>query len=80
MISQTIYPIMSKPGSALLSTATIKQEPRWMGTSYDDLRIPLGHRVLTKWQEQVRALNSEDDLLESNQRWYVVREWTEAEM
>ena len=78
MISQTMYPIMPKHGSTPLATANIRREPQWRGTA--EVQIPQGHRVLTKWQEQVRAINSEDDLSESNHHWYVVREWTEAEL
>ncbi|UJR26201.1 hypothetical protein I4U23_007544 [Adineta vaga] len=71
MVSQTSYPItykLDRPSSTL-------------PTHYAAVRIPLGNRIITKWQEQVRPIENENNESESNQdQWYVVREWTEADI
>jgi hypothetical protein len=43
-------------------------------SGYITVKIPIGNRIITKWQEQVRPIDQTDD------QWYVVRQWTEAEM
>ena len=59
MVSQTSYPTMY----------TLDRPAQ-----HATVKIPLGSRIITKWQEQVRPIESE------NEQWYVVREWTEADM
>jgi hypothetical protein len=51
-----------------------EQNPRWFAEGYAAVKIPLGNRIITKWQEQVRPIDNPND------QWHVVREWTEAEM
>jgi hypothetical protein len=70
MVSQTTYPIMYKIDRPLQS----EEKPRWFAEGYAVVKIPLGNRIITKWQEQVRPIDSK------NGEWRVVREWTEAEM
>jgi len=70
MVSQTSYPIMYKIERPHRSD----ENPRWFAENYAVVKIPLGNRIITKWQEQVRPIDN------TNDQWYVVREWTEAEM
>lgn len=69
MVSQTCHPIMYQ----------IEPPQRFIGkpqclSGYITVKIPIGNRIITKWQEQVRPIDQTDD------QWYVVRQWTEAEM
>ncbi|CAF0721683.1 unnamed protein product [Rotaria sp. Silwood1] len=70
LVSQTSYPLMYKIERAPQS----EEELQWFSAKYAIVKIPLGNRIITKWQEQVRPIDNDDD------QWYVVREWTEAEM
>jgi hypothetical protein len=70
MVSQTSYPIMY----TIEQPRRCEQGPRWFAANYASVKIPLGNRILTKWQEQVRSMD------DGNDKWYVVREWNEAEM
>ncbi|CAF3874573.1 unnamed protein product [Rotaria magnacalcarata] len=70
VVSQTSHPIMYRIERPLLS----REELRCFPGKYAIVKIPLGNRIITKWQEQVRPLDDDDD------QWYVVREWTEAEI
>jgi hypothetical protein len=70
MVSQTTYPIMYQ----IERPNRWEENPRWFAEGYATVKIPIGNRILTKWQEQVRPLDHQ------NNQWYVVREWTEAEM
>ena len=70
MVSQTSYPIMYK----IVQPQRSEVEPRWIAANYAIVKIPLGNRILSKWQEQVRPMENGSD------QWYVVREWNEAEM
>ena len=70
MVSQTSYPILyqiQRPQRSI-------EQPRWFAEDYVAVKIPIGNRIITKWQEQVRPVGTNDN------RWYVIREWTEAEM
>ena len=76
MVSQTSNPIMYKierPGRS-------GEASRWFAANYATVKIPLGNRIITKWQEQVRPIENENNQSELNNQWHVVREWTEAEM
>ena len=68
MISQTSYPIMYK----MKQFDRALDKARSSGEDYITLKIPISNRILTKWQEQVRPIEGDD------QQWHVVREWTEA--
>ncbi len=70
MVSQTSYPIMYN----IERLERSEEKPRGFGKDYVVVKIPLGNRIITKWQEQVRPIDNE------NNQWHVVREWTEAEM
>lgn len=70
MVSQTTYPIMYK----IDRPSRLEEKPRWFAEDYVTVKIPIGNRILTKWQEQVRPVDKKTD------KWYVVREWTEAAM
>ncbi|CAF2715751.1 unnamed protein product [Rotaria sp. Silwood2] len=70
LVSQTSYPLMYRIARAPQS----EEELQWFSAKYAIVKIPLGNRVITKWQEQVRPIE------DGNDQWYVVREWTEAEM
>jgi hypothetical protein len=76
MVSQTSYPIMYKLERPRQSEGL----SQWIAGGYAEVKIPLGSRIITKWQEQVRQISNENDHSELNNRWYVIREWTEAEM
>ncbi len=70
MVSQTSYPIMYQ----IKRPEKSPDRARWFSEGYISVKIPIGNRIITKWQEQVRPIDSNDD------QWHVVREWTEAEM
>jgi len=71
MVSQTSYPIMYEIEQ---SPQRCVEKPPWFADGYVTVRIPIGNRIITKWQEQVRPIDCVDD------QWHVVRQWTEAEM
>ncbi|CAF0885972.1 unnamed protein product [Rotaria sordida] len=70
LVSQTSYPLMY----TIERLPQSKEELQCFSTKYAIIKIPLGSRIITKWQEQVRPIDNDND------QWYVVREWTEAEM
>ena len=70
LVSQTSYPLMYKIERPVQSEHGLQ----WIAAGYAVMKIPLGGRIITKWQEQVRPMENNDN------QWYVVREWTEAEM
>jgi len=70
MVSQTSNPIMYK----MYRPQRSEEASGWFPTNYALVKIPIGNRIITKWQEQVRPIDNE------NNQWQVVREWTEAEM
>lgn len=70
MVSQTTNPIMYQ----IYRPQRPEEASQWFETNYASVKIPLGSRIITKWQEQVRPLDTE------NNQWRVVREWTETEM
>lgn len=72
LVSQTSFPIMYK----IDRPKKTKENPRWFAEGYAAVRVPIGSRILTKWQEQVRPIDEND----THHQWYVVREWSEAEM
>ena len=72
MVNQTTSPIMYQIEPAEIERCIEKSRCGTKG--YITLRIPIGTRIITKWEEQVRPVNQTDD------QWRVVRQWTEAEM
>lgn len=71
LVSQMSYPLMFKYERPDLSQEELRSFPE----KYVTVKIPLGNRIITKWQEQVRPMGDDD-----HSQWHVVREWTEAEM
>ncbi|CAF1208870.1 unnamed protein product [Adineta steineri] len=65
MVSQTSYPIMYKIDRPLRSNEASQS----FGTNYAAVKIPLGNRIITKWQEQVRPIDNENEQNESNNPW-----------
>ncbi len=72
MVSQKTHPIMYQIEPA--ETERYIEKSQCCTKGYITVKIPIGNRIITKWQEQVRPVDQTDD------QWRVVRQWTEAEM